>query len=324
MITYSTFHNTDPPVLTELWRSRAGETGYVQPASCDLFEQLVFSRLYFDYHGLVIAREDGRALGFAHAGFGSNEARNGLSTDDGAICLLLTRPEAAAEAAEGLLLQCEQYLARRGAKRIFGGCLAPLCPFYLGLFNASLTPGVLDADEVVKQLYLGRGYEEIHRLSLMRRDLCGFEAPIDRNQMAIRRGMIVEVTVDAPTRNWWEACTLGEFDLTRFEVVPRGGGSPAAWAVFRNMEPSGSASVVRSIGLVELQVAESFRGRGVAIFLLSEAFRRFLRDGITLVEAQVMNGNAAAAALLRKLGFHETGQGGVFRKDCPNAPSVIA
>ena len=70
MLTYRSFRNFDPPALTALWRSRAGQPGFVQPLSTDLFEQLVFAKLYFDYGGLVLAHDDGRLLGFAHAGFG--------------------------------------------------------------------------------------------------------------------------------------------------------------------------------------------------------------------------------------------------------------
>jgi hypothetical protein len=53
MLTYRTFRNSDPPALAALWRSRAGQPGLVQPVSPDLLEQLVFSRLYFDYGGLA-------------------------------------------------------------------------------------------------------------------------------------------------------------------------------------------------------------------------------------------------------------------------------
>ena len=33
MPTYRTFRNSDPPVLTDLWRSRAGQPGLLQPVS---------------------------------------------------------------------------------------------------------------------------------------------------------------------------------------------------------------------------------------------------------------------------------------------------
>jgi GNAT superfamily N-acetyltransferase len=316
MITFRTFRNTDPPVLTAIWRSREAVQPMMLPINYDLFEQLVFAKLYFDPAGLVVAWEDGRAVGFAHAGFGSNAMHDGISTECGVTCQLLVRPDCEnPELSAGLLRHCEQYLIERGAKVLYGGGFAPLVPFYLGLFNTSELPGVLDSDAASQQVFATHGYREIDTLLLLRRGLGGFEAPIDRRQMEIRRGMIVEVTADAPSRTWWEACTLGEFEITRFEVVPRAGGSPAAWAVFRGMEPSGSSGVSRSIGLLELHVAESFRRRGVAVFLLSEAFRRFLRDGITEVETQSPLSNAAGAAVLRKLGFQEMGRGCVFRKE---------
>ena len=55
MLTYHPFRNTDPPVITGLWRSRAGQPGLLPTVSYDLFEQLVFAKLYFDYDGLIIA-----------------------------------------------------------------------------------------------------------------------------------------------------------------------------------------------------------------------------------------------------------------------------
>ena len=86
--------------------------------------------------------------------------------------------------------------------------------------------------------------------------------------------MLVEETIDFPTRNWWEACTLGEFDLTRFEMVPRGGGPAVARAIFRSMEPTGTNSSGRRSGLIELHVDPAYRRRGYAVFLLSEVFRQ--------------------------------------------------
>ena len=103
MLTYRSFRNFDPPALTALWRSHAGQPGFVQPVSTDLFEQLVFAKLYFDYGGLVLAHDDGRLLGFAHAGFGPDVARNWISTESGVICVVVTAPGCAeAEVTDGL------------------------------------------------------------------------------------------------------------------------------------------------------------------------------------------------------------------------------
>ena len=316
MLTYRTFRNTDPPLLADLWRSVAAHRAFAQPVSPDLLEQLVFAKLYFDRGGLVLAMDDGRAVGFAHAGFGPTADASWFSTEAGVTCVVLVRPDCAEdEVAAGLLDRCEEYLRRRGAKVLYGGGLQPLDPFYVGLYGGSELPGVLDSDLVARRVFAARGYQEIERTVLLRRELTGFEATVDRRQMQVRRQMMVEVTVDAPTRTWWEACTVGSFDLTRFELVPRGGGSVVATATFRNMEVSGMTPVVRAAGLMDISVDEAYRHRGLAIFLLSEAFRQFLRQGIVQVEAQVRQSQAIALAILQKLGFRQIDQGGVWRKN---------
>ena len=125
MLTYRTFRNADPPVLSSLWRSRAGQPGLLQPVSPDLLEQLVFAKLYFDYAGLVLAYDDGQPVGFAHAGFGPNAAANWICTDVGVTCMVLVRPDCAeAEVAAGLLDRCEDYLRRRGATVFYGAAFS--------------------------------------------------------------------------------------------------------------------------------------------------------------------------------------------------------
>jgi len=316
MPTYRTFRNTAPPVLAALWQSRAGQPGLTQPVTSDLLEQLVFAKLYFDYDGLFLAWDEGRPVGFAHAGFGPDSEKKQLSTEAGTTCVMAVRPDCDENAiASGLLERCEEYLRRRGAQVLYGGVFQPLDPFYLGLYGGSCPAGVLDSDVVAKRVFAASGYREIERSILFRRELNGFEAVIDRRQMQVRRQMVVEVTVDAPTRNWWEACTLGAFDLTRFQLVPRVGGSAVATAVFRGMEPSGTASVGRAMGLIDLSVAEPYRRRGLAIFLLSEALRQFLRQGIVDIETQTSSNDLAMIGLLQKLGFRQVDQAGVWRKE---------
>ncbi len=315
MLTYRSFRNTDPPVLAAIWRSRVGQRGLREPISPEIFEQLIFAKLYFDYEGLIVARDDGRAVGFAHAGFGPDEAEDRLSTDLGVVSLVFTRPDCQqTEVASGLLEQCEQYLQRRGAKVLYGGGVRPLNPFYLGLYGGSELPGVLESDLLARELYGASGYQEIDRTMVLRRELGDFQAVIDRQQMQIRRQMIVEMTVDAPTESWWEACTIGPFDLLRFELIPKRGGPAIARAIFRDMEPVGLTGVQRRTGLIDLWVDESVRRRGFAVFLLSEAFRQFIREGIDTVETQTMQHNRSALGLYHKLGFHQIGQGSVFRK----------
>lgn len=315
MLTYRTFRNTDPPALAALWSSRAGQPGLLQPVSPDLFEQLVFAKLYFDRDGLAMAWDDGQLVGFAHAGFGPNAERTWISTEVGVTCVVLVRPDSeAGDVAAGLLDRCEGYLRSRGAKVLFGGGLQPLSPFYIGLYGGSELPGVLDSDTVARQAFAARGYTEVERTTILRRELTGFESVVDRQQMQIRRQMLVEVVNDAPTRDWWEACTIGGFELTRFELVPRNGGRPIASADFRSIEASGTTSLGRAAGLVNISVDPAYHRRGLAMFLLAEAFRQFLRQGIMHVEVQAPQSNTAALGVFKKLGFQQVEQGGVWKK----------
>ena len=323
MISFQPFRNTDPPVVTAIWRAQAGRPGYVQPASVDLFEQLVFGKLHFDYDGLILARDGDRPVGMAHAGFGPNQSRDGLSHDVGITSLVAPVPDCPApdDVAAGLLEHCETYLAERGAKVFYGGGVRPLSPFYLGLYGGSEPPGVLETDHIARQAFADHGYREVDRTVALKLPLETFEAPFDRRQLQIRRQMVLEVQHDVPTRTWWDALMLGDFDLTRLEIAPRGSDHPVGRAVFRNIEPIGVGAIGRRIGLIDLFVDEALRRRGVAVYLLSEAFRQFGRQGVTMIETQTMQHNTPALALLRKLGFGPVFQGSVFRKKTEEEPT---
>jgi len=52
----------------------------------------------------------------------------------------------------------------------------------------------------------------------------------------------------------------------------------------------------------------------MAIFLMTEAFRQFMRHGVIVLEAQCMHHNVAAVGLYKKLSFQQVGFGTVFRK----------
>lgn len=310
------FQNTDPPSIAEIWRSRAGQCGLKESISVDLFEQLVFGKIYFDCRGLILAFDGDRPVGFAHAGFGPNQQRSGISTESGVICMLVVRPDCAeAEVADALLRQCESYLRSRGAKVLYGGAVWPMVPFYLGLYGGSQMPGVLDSDTLARELYQSHGYQEIERTVVFRRSVSSsFHPPMDRRQMQLKRRLTVQTTSDPPPRDWWEACTIGDFDLTRFELVPRGGGPHLATVTVRALEPGRSWEFARACGLMELAVEPSHRRQGLATFLLAESFRLLVRQGVTAFEAQTELSNSASVALFRKLGLEQQEEGIVFSK----------
>jgi GNAT superfamily N-acetyltransferase len=316
LIHYRTFRNTDPPLLTELWRSCSERRSLVQPLTTADFEQFVLSKPYFDRQGLWLAIEGEEVQGFVHAGFGPSEDESTLSTDLGVTSIVLVRPGADQVAVAAALLQhSEGYLRERGAKVLYGGSIRPLNPFYLGLYGGSEQPGVLDSDPAMQQLFLAHGYREIDRTIVFQRTLADFRAPIDRNQMQVRRSTQIAVVDEPPAKTWWDACTLGEFERVEYQLLDRGLGKQLASATLRGIEHTATHPGVRASGLVDVQVTPQSLHQGLATFLISEALKELHQQGIGLVEAQTMQRNTAAIGLYRKLGFTRIDSGAVYRKE---------
>ncbi len=116
-----------------------------------------------------------------------------------------------------------------------------------------------------------------------------------------------------------EACALERFQVLTFELSERDNPRPVASARFWLLETFAAGWGVQAAGLFDLQVAPERRRAGLATFLLGDAFRRLIAQGIGLVEVQTMAGNAAALGLYAKLGFHEVEQGVAYRKESPTA-----
>jgi GNAT superfamily N-acetyltransferase len=315
MLRYRTFRNTDPPAITAIWRSHAGGAGPWQPVSVDLFEQLVFGKLYFDYQGMILAWDDDRPVGFAHAGFGPNAQRTWVAAESGITCMIMVRPDGPAEAtAAGLLERSEAYLRQRGAKMLYGGGLRPLNPFYLGLYGGAEPSGVLDGDSMLQALFRGAGYEESERRLILRRELSDFRPLVDRQQVKFRRSLSLQTTIDAPACDWWEATTAGDFDLTRFRLCARGSETALGCLTVRTMDATGQTGPMRGAGILELHVEPEHRRQGLATFLVGEAISELHREGYGVVEAHVGAENTAGLGLYRKLGLQQVDQGLVFRK----------
>lgn len=315
-IHYRSFRNSDPPHLAEIWRARARERGVVQPMSPLLFEQLVFSKPYFDNEGLILALDDKTAVGFVHAAFGPTEDQSRLSRQFGVTSMLMVRPDyRRLGIGHGLLTRSEDYLRRGGAQVLYGGGIYPLNPFYLGLYGGSELPGVLASDAEAQKLYRSSGYKEIDRCVVLHRELADFRPPVNRQQMQVRRQYTIREVRDPACHTWWEACTFGGFDRVRYELVA-GDGRVVAFATAWGMDFLGATWGMRAVGLIDVEVEEKERRLGLGTYLISEIMRRLQQEGVGVVEAQTMlKEHSAALALYAKLGFCEIDRGMVFRKD---------
>ncbi len=71
MIRYRPFRNADPPALAGLWNRGLPSLGVAVPLGAHEFDAMIVDKPTFDPAGLVVAEDEGgRAVGFAHAGFG--------------------------------------------------------------------------------------------------------------------------------------------------------------------------------------------------------------------------------------------------------------
>ncbi len=281
-----------------------------------LFEDHVLSKSYFDRFGLSVAvNDEDRVVGFAHAGFGASDDLTTLSRESGVVSLLLVAADQPYEAvAKPLLDASEAYLRSQGAKLLYAGGVFPLNPFYLGIYGGSELPGILETDARVLEFYRSHGYDAVDHVAIFQRDLAGFRPPVDRAQMQIRRSYQVEAVLDPTPCAWWEACTLGHADRTRFHLNSRSRTTPAASLTYWHIEPLASSWSVHAVGVLDLVTAPELRRQGLATFLLGESLRQLQSHGATLVEAQTMEHNTAALGLYRKLGFQLIDRGVVLRK----------
>ena len=315
MIEYRCFRNEDPPRLADVWRAADLGPSAVQPMTSALLEACVFSKPYFDREGLVVAFDEGRMVGFAHAGFGPNAAASGLDTSIGTTMLVVTVPHPAeALVADGLLARCEAYLRNRGVAAPRGGGTPAVGGFYLGLYGGADLPGILDSSPAMQGVFHRAGYAAAERVAVLRRSLVGFRPPVNRLQMAIRRGTTLRVIDEPARRTWWEAATTTGIALCRYELRTASDellGSASFW----DMQPLAAAWGVAAAGLLDVNVAGPRRRQGLASYLVSEALHDLAKRDVTLVETQVAESNPAALQLFAKLGFTVAERGTVFVRD---------
>ena len=314
MIEIRCFRNADPPRLADVWRAADLGPAAMQPMTAALLEASVFSKPYFDREGLIVAVDDDRVVGFAHAAFGPNAGRSGVDTRVGTTLLAAVVPHDLHDQIGAALLNgCEGYLRKRGATTILGGGSAELRSFYLGLYGGSDLPGILDSSVAMRRLFERAGYDVADRVAVLRRTLQGFRPPVNRMQVAIRRSTVLRA-IDEPTRrSWWEAATTTGVALRRYELLGQMDellGSASFW----DMQPLAGAWGVIAAGLLDVEIQGQRRRQGLAHYLVAEALHDLEQEGVSLVETHASVSNTAAISLFTKLGFDVAEHGTVFRK----------
>jgi len=287
----------------------------MQAVTPQLIEEHVLAKPWFDRHGLIVACDDGRPVGFIHAGFGADCTHSQLQCTEGTTCLLLVSPhDQRPIIAQELLAASENYLRGRGARQIYAGSQFPLNPFYLGMYGSSDVAGVLASNSGWVQLLTNSSYRPKIGRVLAGRTLAGFRPPVDRKQMQVRRKFKVSEPTSILPDNWWDACVWALHEWTRFNLVLSGGGEPIISATFWDVEPLGHNWGLQTVGLVKLDDTPEARAEGLTTYLLAEALRQYQSAGYAQFEAQAVWPDESLRAIFAELGMTEYDEGVLWAK----------
>ncbi len=315
MIRYRPFENRDPPGLAEIWRTQRPIRGRLQTVTPQTIEEHVLAKPWFDRHGLIVACEGSRLVGFIHAGFSANCEHTGIDCSEGTSCLLMVAPhEARPQIAQKLMAASENYLREHGARQIYAGSQFPLNPYYLGMYGSSDVAGVLNSNYGWVNLLKECGYQPKVKRVLAGRTLAGFRPPVDRKQMQVRRKFKVADAAHAWPDNWWDACVWALHEWTRFSLVLPGGGEPIVSVIFWDVEPLGRNWGVQTVGLVRLDDTPEARQEGLTTYLLAEALRQYQMAGYGQFEAQAAATDVSLRAIFVELGMNEYDEGALWAK----------
>ncbi|MEM7784648.1 MAG: GNAT family N-acetyltransferase [Planctomycetota bacterium] len=321
MIHYRRFLNTDPPLISEIWKNQKPLRGQVSSISRLMLDHHVYAKTYFDPEGYLLAIDENestsRPLGFVHAGFAVNESHSDLNQKIGIICQLKVVPgEKSKEVAHQLMKLALDYLSRRGVKEIHAATCFPHAPFYAGLYGGSRIPGVLSEDADFVESLKAFAFEEFDRIGVYQRELFGFKPYMDRIQRVLTQKYQINAIADPLERNWWESCTLGLAEREQFTVCPKAGStdSVCGHVLYWDMQPLANHWGVNARGLYDLSVNQDSRGRGLATFLVGQSLKYLMQQGIGLVEAQTPISDQAAVGVFKKLEFDEVARGILMKK----------
>ncbi len=315
MIRYRRFRNTDPPGLAEVWNETFINRGAVRLRAATPLEWGVFARSYFDPAGLIVAEEDDRCVGFAHAGFGPGPKEGTLATEAGVICLVGVRPAFRRRGIGAQLVKhCEEYLRQRGAKEVFAGPHPPLNPYYLGLYGGSDAVGFLASDPDAEPFFLHLGYKLYRTYAVLQRQLREPIKVSDSRFASLRQLYEVRMGTSKSLSTWWRDCQFGLIEPVEFSLYDKQTDEPKARALAWEMESFGERWNSSTVGLVDLEVEPELRRHGLGKFLLTLLLRHLQEQFFSQMEAQVPLSNTAGLEFFKQSGFEQIDVGHVFRQ----------
>jgi ribosomal protein S18 acetylase RimI-like enzyme len=297
----------------EVWNEAFTGRGTVRLRTSSPLERQAFGRAYFDPAGLILAEEDGRCIGFVHAGFGANEQESELAYTSGVVCLIAVRPSHQRRGVGGeLLMRAEASLRGRGAQLIHAGQVAPFDPFYQGLTGGSELAGFLTSDAAAEPFFIKHGYQIERTTLVLQRSLSQPLKQFDARFQAFRQRFELHEGVRRRGNTWWHECRYGLLEPLAFCLEDKTTNTVAGLAHVFEMEGFSFRWGQPAVGLFQLEIRPDLRRQGIGKYLLVHILRRIQEQYFALLELQVPEDNRAVLHLCHSLGFEQVDSGHVY------------
>lgn len=315
-IDYRSFRNPDPPALVRIWNEACTGRGAAYMNGATPLEVLVLAKPHFDPRGLILALEDGVAVGFAHAGFGPDAIGKGLNLQLGVICLVAVRPSYQRRGVgRELLRRAEAYLRDRGATTIQAGARRPLAPFYWGLHAGSEPAGALASDPGCQAFLTANQYKAAEKVHILDCDLGSLSPVADLRFPNIKRKHELRILPRPVSPSRYEESLYSPLEMLEFQLQDGGNGPAPARVRVWDMEHFSWRWHQPAAGIIDLVVEPGRRRQGLAKFLMFQMLRYLQDQFYSIAEVQVAESNAAARQLMQTLGFRKVDEGVIYRKE---------
>ena len=337
MPTVRSFRNEDPPRLLALWR-RTQRCQYEYrddyastfPLSLNQLQTQILGLPMVDASSVMLAFEGHNLVGYIHTIL--VPSRDGYAFDNtvGQICFLCVDPDCsdALETASALIQAGENYLASRGAQKIFGGSPSPSAPFYTGFYGGGEAVGILHSDQISIDAFQAANYQ-IHQKTCwfyynIQHSLTAYSVLDFSAEMASHYEFYhIKIGEVQKAKTWWEGCTLANgmwYDAMAHSIQEK---RPVARLRVRITCPDASPEMedVSALygrtwlaSLIELRVHPDFTNERMQDILLDELIRYLIaHNQVFRIEAHAAEGSPLFA-LLRRQSWKERGNGSVFVK----------
>jgi ribosomal protein S18 acetylase RimI-like enzyme len=323
VVTIRTFQNSDPPRILELWNASGLGRGGVRSKSTEPFEISNYAQPYFDPRGLFLACENEQVVGMAHGGFGTQADLSAPDAGIGIVCAVVVAPEFRRRGiGRQLVARVEDYLRSQGSREIYAGPSRFRDPFYFGLYGGSRPSGFLLTDPAAEPFFKAIGYGEVDRHGVFQRDMTTGRDPTNIRVITIRRQTFVEVSEKPQRPTWWWFTRFGRLDTLRFRLKLKKTQEQVAGITAIGLDQYIPTWNERTIGLVDLEVPEQYRGQGYGQTLLIEMLKQLRQELVTRAEIHCPAFNEAALRAIAGAGFERIDTGVVYRHGAREEPSI--